>query len=486
MPPVGNVHLCRKWRKRSQDRRSVTSMSKKSSATSFALFVIILTSVFATVAVSVCAMPINVPVVSAKSAVHQVPDFSAQGVGDGYSLNVSPKGGYLSTGGSSITLTPWGYTTTQWAGEPLNTIFLANVTQNDFYIAFLYLTNSSSQIILRIFEYQGGSYNTITVEGSQRISNTLVNTASVIMPTPRLEVQAQTDNAFTLFGSDVYVDGNYGTLLNGSIPVKIAALKNQIFDGPTDYNELWSLLADSSGNYYFAILYLQNNDPYHVILEHQIRLNDYQTLPGRTLNAQWVQGHFMSSLTVRLPQPGSIVKVDGFPFQTDDNGILSVGAPGYWATVEVPGEISPANGTRLKFSSWDNYGTTNPLNVTLTLNSITQLTAEYNAQYLLTIDSNYPGVKGAGWYPDGANATFTVSPILSSQNGTRRVFLGFSGAYNSSSNTGSVLMNSPKHVSTNWKTQYDAQLQLSGVPTNCDGDSRCERESAGGKCVQGH
>ena len=436
--------------------------SKKTTVVSLALLTIALFAVLGTGAAD--ARSISSPFLSSGSAVHQVPDFSAKGVGNGYSLNISPKGGYLSTDSSKIALTPWSYVTANWASGTVNIIFLANVTQNDFYIAFLYLTNSSSQIVLRIFEYQGGSYNTIVVEGTQQISNKLVDTNPVIIPTPHFDVKSQAPNSFTVFGREIFVDGNYGTVFNSSITLKLASLRTQVFDGPSDYNELWSLLSDDFGNYYFAILYMQNSDGYHTILEHQLRLNDFRTPGGRTFDAQWVNGHFQSSLQIRLPTSGSIVKVDGFPFQANNNGVLSVGVPGNWATVEVPNETSPANGMRMRFSSWDNYGTANPLNVSV--NSLTQLVANYRVEYSLTIESKYSAAKGAGWYSAGTNATFSVSRILSSENGTRQVFLGFNGDYNSTSSTGYIVMNSAKRVSTSWKTQYDVRLQLSGVPTN--------------------
>ena len=303
----------------------MTQTSRKTTAIAVALLTIALIAVLETGAAY--ARPISAPISSPESAVHQVPDFSAKGVGNGYSLDISPKGGYLSTDNSKITLTPWSYVTANWATGPVTIIFLANVTQNDFYIAFLYLTNSSSQIVLRIFEYQGGSYNTIVVEGTQQISNTLVNTSPVIIPTPHFDVKSQTDNNFAVFGSAIFVDGNYGTVLNGSITLKLAALQTQVFDGPSDYNELWSLLSDDFGNYYFAILYMQNSDVHHVILEHQLRLNDFRTPGGRTFDAQWVNGHFASSLSIRLPTSSSIVKVDGFPFQTRQQWRTISGCP---------------------------------------------------------------------------------------------------------------------------------------------------------------
>jgi hypothetical protein len=402
------------------------------------------------------------PVLGLRSAVNQVPDFSAEGVGDGYSLKVTSEGGYLSSGGSSIQLTPWGHVKGEWGTATVDIIFMVNVTQSDFYIVFLYLTNSSSQVVLRTFEYQGAILNTIEVQGSQRISNKMVDTSPVSMPKVLLDVKAQTDNELSVAGPEMYMIGNYGTVLNDSTTFRIAALRNQLFNGANEYNELWSLLTDDLGDYYFAIIYMQNGDPNHVIFEHQIRLNDFHTLPGRTLNARWTHGHFTHSVAVRLPGFSSTVKVNGFPFQTSNNGVLSVEVAKNWATVEVPDEIVSGNDTRVRFSSWVGYGSANPLNVTL--NPRVSLKAEYKTEYQLMIESAYRNVTGAGWYPVGTNASFSVSPLVDLGNGTRRVFLGFTGDKNSNSTQGWLLIDSPKHVGVDWKTQQRVTLQLSGIP----------------------
>jgi hypothetical protein len=404
------------------------------------------------------------PVSGLRSAVNQVPDFSAEGTGDGYSLKVASEGGYLSSGGSSIQLTPWGHVKGEWGTATVDIIFLVNVTRSDFYIAFLYLTNSSSQVVLRTFEYQRAILHTIEVQGSQRISNKLVDTSPVSMPKVQLDLKAQTDNALSVAGPEVYMIGNYGTVLNGSTTLRIAALRNQLFNGANEYNELWSLLADDLGNYYFAIIYMQNGDPNHVIFEHQIRLNDLRSLPGRMLNAQWTRGHFAHSVTVRLPGGSSTVKVNGFPFQTSNNGVLSVEVGKSWASVEVPNELVSGNDTRVRFSSWVGYGNANPLNVTL--NPRVSLNAEYKTEYQLMIESAYGNVTGAGWYPARTNASFSISPLVDLGNGTRRVFLGLSGDKNSSSTHGWLVMDSPKHVEVSWKTQQRVTLELSGLPSN--------------------
>lgn len=399
-----------------------------------------------------------------QSVVNEVPDFYAAGEGNGFSLKISPKGGYLSSSSSSMALTPWGYVTTKWPIGTVYIIFLANVTQTDFHIGFLYLTNSSDQFALRIFEYQGGRLDPMVFDGTQFVYTRMVETSSFAMPKIGLQVKAQTDNTLSAIGPELYVNHNYGTLVNGTIMLKITALQNQVFQGPNDYNELWSLLTDDFGNYYFAILYMQNSDPNHVILEHQVRLNDYQTALGRTFDAQWIGGSFQSYLKVRLPKSSSIVRVNGFPFQTNNMGIATIYVPRGLITVEVPNEIASTPDVKLHFVSWDNYGNENPLK--LTIDSYADLKANYQAEYLLTLETDYGEAKGAGWYVQGTNATFSVPSIVASNNGTRRVFLHFGGDYNATSNAGWVIMNSSKRVSAVWKTQFDVRLQQSGAPVN--------------------
>ncbi len=404
------------------------------------------------------------PSMPRQSVVNEVPDFYAEGVSNDFTLKISPNGGTLSTSGSSLTLMPWGYVTANWSIGTVYIIFLANVTQADFSIDFLYLTNSSSQFALRTFGYQSGTISSMTFDGNEKVNSGLVRTAPIEMPKIDLSVKPRVDNPLSAIGSELYINHNSGTIINGTTLLRVTPIQNQIFQGPSDYDELWALLTDDFGNDYFAILYMQNSDSNHVILEHQVRLNDYQTFPGRTFSAQWVGGPFPSNLIVKLPKSNLIVKVDGFPFQTDNTGQASIPVPQGSITVEAPSEIASALGVRMHFVSWENNGNANPLK--LTIDSYEELKANYESEYQLTIDSAYGGAKGAGWYVQGSNATFSVPSLIDLNNGTRRVFQQFKGDYNSTSNSGSLTMNSPKHLSTTWQTQFDVKLQTLGAPAN--------------------
>jgi hypothetical protein len=439
-------------------------MGSRIAAMSLALLVTALLGVIAANVLVAQAQPSSMSTLDKQSVINQVPAFYAEGERNGFSLKISPNGGYLSTSSSSMTLMPWGYVTAKWSTGTVYIIFLANVTETDFHIGFLYLTNSSNQFALRLFGYQAGTLNTLTFDGTPTVYARMVETSSMTMPDVHIQPKARVDNTLSAMGPELYVNHNYGVMMNGTNILKITAIQNQIFQGPNDYNELWSLLTDNFGNYYFAILYMQNSDQNHVILEHQVRLNDYQTLLGRTFDARWVGGSFTSFLKVTLPRSVSVVKVDGFPFQTNNMGTVTIYVPSGVTTIEVQNEITSTPDVKLLFASWDNYGNQNPLK--LTINSYADLKANYQAEYLLTLQTEYGEAKGTGWYAQGTNATFSVPSLVASNNGTRRVFQNFSGDSNSTSNLSWVIMNSSKHISAVWKTQFDVKLESIGVPAN--------------------
>lgn len=404
------------------------------------------------------------PSSSVMSAVSKVPDFYADGTSGSYTLHISAKGGHLISGPYSTPLIPWGYVTAQWTAGTVYIVFLANVTETDFTIAFLYLTNSTNPFVLRIYEYGDDSLNLLTFDGSQSVYGRMVATSSLPMPNLKIQTQAKTgDNVLCAIGPGIYLDRDYGEIMNDSISLTIFPLRNQYFPETDAYNELWTLLTDGAGHYYFGILYMRNNDTNHVILEHQLRLNDYRAIGGRTFDAKWSRG-FGGSLTLRLPASNATVIVDGFPFQTNKRGIASMNVPMGSTVIQAPNEIDPSAGGRLRFTSWSRFGNTNPLY--LTLNSSLDLTANYTTEYQLTVQSEFGEARGGGWYITGTNATFNVPARAPLDNGTQRVFSHWGGDYGATSSEGWIIMNSPKNVRAYWVTQFRVRLQLQGAPPN--------------------
>ncbi len=358
---------------------------------------------------------------------------------------------------------PWGYVTAQWTTGRIYIIFLVNVTETNFRIGFLYLTNSSAEpFILRWFDYGNDEVNTWTFQGAQHVFNRTVPTIAVELPRLQIPNPTTVVNDLYALGPQLYLTSQGGLLLNGTSLLKIHPLMNQLFTGANDYNEVWSLLGDGAGNYYFAILYMQNSDPSHVIIEHQLRLNDYRRLNGQTVSAKWSKGAFEHQVTVRTPVPNLVVKIDGFPFQTNNNGVAFTDVPNGVVTVEVPDEISASANSRVRFSAWNKYGATNPL--TILVNSTLDITAKYDQQYPLVVTSAYGTPQGAGWYMRGTNATFTVESEVNYGNGTRRSFQRWEGGSNSTTNQSWAIINSPIKVAAIWKTQFKVTVSTAGLP----------------------
>jgi len=394
-----------------------------------------------------------------------IPDFYAEASANGNSLKFTPQGGYFESSAGKTFYMPWGYVTTQWNIGTIYIIFLANVTATNFSIGFLYLTNSSTPFIFRTFQYRNAYSNSITFyTGIQYVFARTVTSPSVPIPPITIQPEAQSQNSLAALGSELYVSGDHGLVINGTETLHVYPLLNQLYDGPTDYNELWVLLTDSTGYYYFAILYMQNSDHGQVIMEHQLRLNDYQKLPGRSLEAAWSTGPFTNRLTVKLPQAGEDVTVNGFPLKTDDKGLASILVPSGKLKVQAPDQIQSSQGTRMKFIQWKGQPGGNP--ITLQVESALTLIAEYQTEYLLAIQSEFGEVQGAGWYTKDANASFSVTSMITSDNGTRRVFNGWTGDFSSSNSLGWVTMDSAKSVTANWKTQYELVFNVNGAPEN--------------------
>jgi hypothetical protein len=400
------------------------------------------------------------------SGQNQILDFYAGGTSDGYTLRVSPQGGTLTVNDYlSMGLMPWGYVTTQWPTGKIYIFFLVNVTETNFRIGFLYLDNSSSDaFILRWYDYATNNVQVWTFQGRQQVYNRTVAASSVALPKLQIPAVAKVTNGLSALGPQFYLTSTSGKWLNGTTILSIYPLYNQYFTGSNDYNEVWSLLVDSLGNYYFAILYMPNSDASHVIIEHQVRLNDYLRLNGITVDAKWKLGDFVNQVTVRTGVPNLMVKVDGFPFQANQNGVLSTSVPGGTLTLEVPSEISGSDNTKLTFSNWGEFGNTNPLRVVM--NSTLDITAKYNKQYFVTVDSPYGTAQGSGWYVGGTNATFSVNNPLDFGNGTRRIFLQWKGDSDSTSPQAWLIVNSAIQVTAEWQTQYTMTISAPGLPAN--------------------
>lgn len=74
--------------------------------------------------------------------------------------------------------------------------------------------------------------------------------------------------------------------------------------------------------------------------------------------------------------------------------------------------------------------------------------------YYVAIVSPYGGVVGSGWYKSGEEALIIANDTLELGNGTRRIFLSWTGDINATTNKLILKVNSSMILVANWKTQY--------------------------------
>jgi len=400
------------------------------------------------------------------SVSHPMIEFYAKGANLPDRVEISPSGGIVQIGGKKLSVVPWEYIEMTWRGEPMWVILLANVTSTDFTIVYTYLSNSPAPFYLRSYTYSEGKFRTYKFSGFQQVRQNVVTTNSVEMPDIQLVEKSRTKSKFAALGSDLCLNGDSGSLANGTDTLAIYPLYNQLFTASDAYNEVWILARDSRGNRWFSILYFKSSDPDHVVMAHTLRLNDLQTAPMRTLNAKWKQGRFTVKLTVDSPVPGSLIKVDGFPFRTDPNGRVSLFLAAGSHRIGVEPVVYENEDVRSSFKNWSDGNSENPRDVEIRTD--TTLVAAYEKEFNLEVVSEVDLQDVGGWYRNGTLVSVAVRPIYDAQNGTRFTVASWSGDVSPSLENGTVLMDGPKALTITWNKQFLMAFKVEGVPDSSD------------------
>jgi hypothetical protein len=123
---------------------------------------------------------------------------------------------------------------------------------------------------------------------------------------------------------------------------------------------------------------------------------------------------------------------------------------------------SPANvveqQSRLIFLAWSGDVASQEAQLVITVQRALTIVANWKTQYHVAISSAFGEVPGSGWYDANSQIQISISSPIDHGNGTRRIFLGWEGAVQGTDTTISVLVDSPKVISSNWKTQYQLAL----------------------------
>jgi ribosomal protein L40E len=165
-----------------------------------------------------------------------------------------------------------------------------------------------------------------------------------------------------------------------------------------------------------------------------------------------------AKLTLRTPHGNMPVSVDGAAFTTGQNGTLVRELRVLTEhSVAAPGNVSMGEGWRALFQSWNGTNHENPK--TLMIRTDLSLTVDYRDEFRLDVVSGVTQAAGAGWYPAGAVANFSVPMLVPQQGlagmlGIRWRFTGWSGDINSTATSESVVMDRPYSVTANWVTDY--------------------------------
>jgi hypothetical protein len=106
--------------------------------------------------------------------------------------------------------------------------------------------------------------------------------------------------------------------------------------------------------------------------------------------------------------------------------------------------------TKHYFTGWsgDYIGSSSMASITMDEPKVVD--ANWRHEYLLTINSEYGEPEGAGWYREDETASLSVEPVQGFL--VRHIFDGWSGDLTDNDADSSVVMDSPKDVTANWRT----------------------------------
>jgi uncharacterized repeat protein (TIGR02543 family) len=167
---------------------------------------------------------------------------------------------------------------------------------------------------------------------------------------------------------------------------------------------------------------------------------------------------FTFNTNIALPAGNTILTLDGTNYNSPPLPRLWV--PGGAHSVVVPEVIPSGDGVRYAFTGWDDndYSTTRTVSAGLYI-------ANFEKQYLLTIDTAYGDPAGNTWYKSGSTASFSITTYVETQD-TKHYFDGWTGDFTGTDRSGTIAMNGPKTITAQWHSEYYLTVDsLWGNPT---------------------
>jgi M6 family metalloprotease-like protein len=304
--------------------------------------------------------------------------------------------------------------------------------------------DGANNLIISISSTNNSSYS-ITIDTLAPSVDVAVESLTLNPPTVHPNVTASLDvqvaNEGTLKAKTFFVAMYLNDTLFASRRISLDPGQSQVIS--------LSWTPKSGGTYFFKVVL----DPEKALAENST---------GNNVKILRVVVGYTLTLEIRPPSAGDNLQwwliVNGNNETYAGVGDFQIGVLPGSNTLQIQPLIYLNPSSRFVFRQWSDGSVDNPR--TIQVSSDMSLGADFNAQYLLSLDPNGGAASGAGWYDPGTSATVTAtspSSIVTDQ--SRLVFLGWSGDAQSDSTVLVVNMTRPYSLKANWKTQYYLNVQ---------------------------
>jgi M6 family metalloprotease-like protein len=176
-----------------------------------------------------------------------------------------------------------------------------------------------------------------------------------------------------------------------------------------------------------------------------------------------------TTVEITMSQPHNVTANWKTQYYLNINSPYTASGEGWYdadsqATISLSTTMTTGNGTRHLFTQWSGDLSGADPNQLIVMSGPRFVSAIWNTQYELRIESEYGHTAGAGWYAPNVQATFIVDTLaIESANGTRRVFTKWSGDAAGADPQETVTMDAAKVIRANWTTQYRVTLAVQGI-----------------------
>ncbi|NQT24195.1 PKD domain-containing protein [candidate division KSB1 bacterium] len=158
-------------------------------------------------------------------------------------------------------------------------------------------------------------------------------------------------------------------------------------------------------------------------------------------------------IVVTTSPSGRLLIIDGTTHATPASFYW---VPGSHHTVEAISPQSAGTGVRFVYSTWSDGG--QRVHTYITPSSNASITANFDLQYALTVESDHGDSYGGGWFFQGTTATFGVTTPDEDPGGTRYTLIEWTGSgtgsYSGTNPENSVAMNNAITETADWNVEY--------------------------------